>query len=85
MSGLFEVDSNGVFKIIATSLRKNISLSLENKFLVSVEAFNSQELNFKIRIIVQLSKFVDKNRCPKISNKAMCQFSINQSDFDPSF
>ena len=84
MSSLFGVDSSGIFRVTADSLRANKSLAVGNKFLVRVVASDSQGVNHTIIIIVQLSKFVDENRCPKISSGALCHFVINQTDFDPS-
>lgn len=84
MLDLFTVDSNGVFKVIANSLLANNSLCVDNKFIVPVKVIDVKGEMFQIQIIVQISKLATKNQCPKISNSAICQFSINQTDFDSS-
>jgi hypothetical protein len=85
MSDLFTVDSNGVFNVMTSSLLANNSRCVDNKFVVPVKATNLKGDIFTTTIVVQLSKLATKHQCPQISNTAMCQFSINQSDFDSSF
>lgn len=84
MLGLFKVDSNGVFKVIANSLLANNSLCVDNKFVVPIKAIGLKGNSFSITVIVQLSKLATQHQCPQISDTAFCQFSINQTDFDTS-
>ena len=85
MSSLFTVNSNGIFKVITDSLKPDNPLCAEGKFfLVLIKATDLEGNEFKVKVVVQLSKIATHHRCPQILDTAMCQFSINQSDFDSS-
>ena len=84
MTSYFQIDSYGNFKIIVNKLEDSDSPYGNGTFLVPVLLTDLHGCSNSVLITVQLSKFITNNRCPQISDKALCSFSINKTDFDPS-
>ena len=84
MTSYFHIDSYGNFKIIVNKLENSDSPYGNGTFLVPVLLTDLHGCSNSALITVQLSKFITNNRCPQISDKALCNFSINKTDFDPS-
>ncbi|RNA42470.1 cadherin-87A [Brachionus plicatilis] len=83
LENLFRVGEDGVFKISAKKLDMSNSVNQNGTFLVPILVNDENDNSQLIHVIVQLSSFLITNQCPKISDNAMCKFSINRESFDP--
>ncbi len=84
MAQFFSIDSFGQFKIIANKLTESMSPYGNGTFRVPILIHDFQGCTNLVTINVQMSKMVTQSQCPKISDSAICQFSINQTYFDTS-
>ena len=84
MRRFFAVDASGVFRISANRLTEADSPWLNGTFIVPVLITDLNSCSADVLVTVQLSRFITSGQCPKISDQALCQFTINQSNFDPS-
>jgi hypothetical protein len=83
MAVIFDVDSTGEFKI-KVPLTASLAIDKDGFFSVLIQ-ITDLNLNTEIAtVIVQLTNFVKENKCPKILDDALCNFTINQTTFDKS-
>jgi len=81
---LFFIDLYGNFQIIAEILSPSHSPFNNGTFHVPVLiADAAKTCSTTVTVTVQLTTFLCQSRCPQISDKALCHFSINTSNFDP--
>lgn len=84
LNKFFDVDENGVFKILTNNLDESMSMYQNGTFLIPILVKDKYENSQLIHVILQLSKNLKQKQCPKISNNAICRFSINLESFDAS-
>ena len=82
MRKFFAVDNYGSFKIVVPQLTTSDSPNRDGIFEVEIQLTDSNNCFSLVKVTVQLSQIINKNRCPQISDKALCHFSINKTDFD---
>ena len=82
MNKLFKIDEKGSFKIIVNKL--DSSQTQNGVFQVPITIIDQFNNINMVTVIVQLSNLLSKNQCPKIAESAMCKFSIDRENFDPS-
>ncbi len=81
---LFFVDLYGNFQIIADVLSPAQSPFNNGTFHVPIHISDSTKTcSTTVTVTVQLTNFLTKSRCPQISDKALCHFSINTTNFQP--
>lgn len=85
MKKFFIIDMFGNFKIIAEKLTISDSPAKDGLFRIPVLVSSSSsaaQCTEVVTISVTLSRTLNQNNCPKISDAALCHFSINKTDFD---
>lgn len=73
-----------MFKILTSNLDESMSVYQNGTFLVPILVTDQYENSQLIHVVLQLSNSFKKKQCPKISNNAICRFSINLESFDAS-
>jgi hypothetical protein len=84
LSKYFQIDAYGTFKIIADKLDSSLTANKNGTFVVPILISDLKGYTETVIVVVQLSCLLKENQCPRILDTAMCQFSINQTTFDPS-
>ena len=82
MKKLFVIDMFGNFKIIAAQLTKDDSPGKDGLFQIPVLVSSSSHCESLVTVSVTLSQALKQSSCPKISDNALCHFSINKTGFD---
>ncbi|CAF1065879.1 unnamed protein product, partial [Brachionus calyciflorus] len=82
MAKLFFVDQNGLFKILATQLDISQTPNQNGVFNILILASDEFGNSILLTVILQLSKYISNTQCPRISESAICKFSINRETFD---